>query len=122
MKKESKIVVVPATEEEKRIMLNFITQQTKNDTHRLFPEESVTQDDELDTFLFFKNSLYTAYKITIIKNKVEKIYFNILNITEIPITCLDTNKVENNVTWYNTMYEFLDGNFEEIDSSQILDY
>ncbi len=122
MKKESKIVVVPATEEEKRIMLNFITQQTKNDTHRLFPEESVTQDDELDTFLFFKNSLYTAYKITIIKNKVEKIYFNILNITEIPITDLLTEKVENNVTWYNTMYEFLDGNFEEIDSSQILDY
>jgi hypothetical protein len=122
MKKESKIVVVPATEEEKRIMLNFITQKCKEETHRIFIEETVTEDDEIDTFLSFKESLCTLNKIIITKKDYEKIYFNALMITELPITDLLTEKVENNVTWYNTMYEFLDGNFEEIDSSQILDY
>jgi hypothetical protein len=122
MKNESKIVVVPATEEEKRLMLNFITQKCKEETYRIFIEETVTEDDELDTFLSFKESLYTLNKIIITKNNCERIYFNSLMITELPTTDLLTEKVENNVTWYNVMYEFLDGNFEEIDSSQILDY
>jgi hypothetical protein len=122
MKNESKIVVVPATEEEKRLMLNFITQKCKEETYRIFIEETVTEDDELDTFLSFKESLYTLNKIIITKNNCERIYFNSLMITELPTTDLLTEKVENNVTWYNVMYEFLEGNFEEIDSSQILDY
>jgi hypothetical protein len=122
MKNEAKIVVVPATEEEKRTMLNFITQKYQSDTHEVFPEKTLTQDDELDTFFSFKKSLYTLNKITISKDKNERTYFNALMIDEEPIKDLLTEKVENNVTWYNVMYEFLDGNFEEIDSSQILDY
>ena len=122
MKNETKIVVVPATEEEKRLMLNHITQKCKEETHRIFIEETVTEDDELDTFLSFKESLFALNKIIITKNNCERIYFNALMITELPITDLLTDKVEDNITWYNTMYEFLDEKFEEIDQSQILDY
>ena len=122
MKNETKIVVVPATEEEKRLMLNYITQKCKEETHRIFIEETVTEDDELDTFLSFKESLFALNKIIITKNNCERIYFNALMITELPITDLLTDKVEDNITWYNTMYEFLDEKFEEIDESQILDY
>ena len=82
----------------------------------------MTEDDELDTFLSFKESLFALNKIIITKNNFERIYFNALMITELPITDLLTDKVEDNITWYNTMYEFLDEKFEEIDQSQILDY
>lgn len=122
MKNESKIVVVPATKEEVRIMLNFITQQAKSDNNRFFPKETLTEDDELDAFLFFKNNTHNVNKIIVSKDKGERIYFNSLMISRIPLEDLSTKKVENRIAWHNTMYEFLDGKFKEIDETKILDY
>ena len=127
MESEIQIKVIPATEEEKKLLLNFITKKSN---------EGFDQEEEIDTYIFFKDSLVAINKIIITKKDYEKIYYNTLmlpksdiyNLSLTDLALTSTKKEvpktlsKSTITYDNEMYEFIDNNFQYVESNAILDY
>jgi hypothetical protein len=123
-----KTKVSKATEEEKRLLMNFVTRQIADDTAKLneilvIPME-ISDDEDIDTFLSLKEEWVSVNKIEIENNDVKHTIFNVLSIHNEDIQTLNEKSesidTSNEICFHNLTFELVGDKFEDISLNDIL--
>lgn len=123
-----KTKVSQATEEEKRLLMNFVTKQVADDTDKLnkilvIPIE-ISANEYIDTFLSLKEEWVSVNKIEIENDDVKHTIFNVLSIYNEDIQTLNekSESIEksNEICFYNLTFELVGDEFEDISLNDFL--
>lgn len=122
-----KTKVSQATEEEKTLLMNFVTRQIADDTAKFNKSNDTPMeisDDDIDTFLYLKESWISVNKIEIENNDMKHIIFNILSIYNVDVEGLDENHqsmgMMNSISYTNFTFKLVADKFEEISLNDFL--
>ena len=122
-----KTKVSQATEEEKTLLMNFVTRQIADDTAKFNKSNDTPMeisDDDIDTFLYLKESWISVNKIEIENNDMKHIIFNILSIYNVDVEGLDENHqstgMMNAISYTNFTFKLVADKFEEISLNDFL--
>ena len=122
-----KTKVSQATEEEKTLLMNFVTRQIADDTAKFNKSSDTTMeisDDDIDTFLYLKESWISVNKIEIENNDMKHTIFNILSIYNVDVEGLDENHqsmgMMNSISYTNFTFKLVADKFEEISLNDFL--
>jgi hypothetical protein len=123
-----KTKVSQATEEEKTLLMNFVTRQIADDTAKLneifvIPME-ISDDEDIDTFLKLKEQWVSVNKIEIENGDVKHTIFNVLSIRNEDIETLngkaESMGISSEISFYNLTFELVGDKFEDISLNDIL--
>lgn len=123
-----KTKVSQATEEEKRLLMNFVTRQVADDTAKLnkilvIPME-ISDDEDIDIFLSLKEEWVSVNKIEIENDDVKHTIFNVLSIYNEDMQTLNekSESIEksNEICFYNLTFELVGDEFEDISLNDFL--
>ena len=122
-----KTKVSQATEEEKTLLMNFVTRQIADDTAKFNKSNDTPMeisDDDIDTFLYLKESWISVNKIEIENNDMKHTIFNILSIYNVDVEGLDENHqsmgMMNSISYTNFTFKLVADKFEEISLNDFL--
>ena len=123
-----KTKVSQATEEEKRLLMNFVTRQIADDTAKfnkiLATPMEISDDEDIDTFLSLKEEWVSVNKIEIENDDVKHTIFNVLSIHNEDIQTLNekSESIEksNEICFYNLTFELVGDEFEDISLNDFL--
>jgi hypothetical protein len=123
-----KTKVSQATEEEKTLLMNFVTREIADETAKLneifvIPME-ISDDEDIDTFLKLKEQWVSVNKIEIENGDVKHTIFNVLSIRNEDIETLngkaESMGISSEISFYNLTFELVGDKFEDISLNDIL--
>lgn len=123
-----KTKVSQATEEEKRLLMNFVTRQVADDNakfYKIFPIPiEISANEYIDTFLSLKEEWISVNKIEIENNDVKHTIFNVLAIHNQDIETLNEKAesmgISNEIYFHNLTFELVGDEFEDISLNDFL--